>query len=134
MKRSALVPYTRTALEATEYAKTQGLVDQYHEGLLKAYWEHSQNLGDRAVLISVAEEVGLDKEGLAHALDARSFELTVEEQVQLAYQIGINAIPAYIVGKYLFLGAQPYNFMKAVVERVIKERVEGEPDPPLFVK
>ena len=126
MKRSERTPYTRLALEATEYSKTQGLVDQYHEALLKAYWEHSQNLGDTEVLLSIAKEVSLNQDGLAQALETRSFEQTVLEQVQLANEIGINAIPAYIVGKYLFFGAQPYSFMKSVVERVLRERAEGE--------
>lgn len=126
MKRAPIVPYTRPAMEANEYAKSQGKFAAFHVALFKAYWEEGKNLGDPAVLQGVAQQVGLDPEGLNHALQDRRYANEVEEQVEYARHIGITGIPAFTIGRYLFMGAQPYDFFKMVVERVIQEQTAAE--------
>ncbi|MBI4497633.1 MAG: DsbA family protein [Chloroflexi bacterium] len=123
MRRAPKTSYTRPALEATEYAKQHGRLDAFHKLLLKAYWEDGQDLEDRAVLRAAAEAVGLDPEDLERHLNAGTYGDAVEEQMDEAQQLGITGIPAFIVGeKYLFMGAQPYEFFKMVVERAIQEQ------------
>ena len=122
MNRAGLVPFTRPAMEAGEYAKSQERFDQFHKAAFKAYWEEGENLGDLGVLQRVAERVSLDPEGLARALRDHQYTGVVEEQVEFARKIGISGIPAFIVDRYLVVGAQPYDFFKMVVDRVLQER------------
>ena len=126
MRRSSIIPYTRPAMAATEYAKEQGLFDPYHRGLFKAYWEDGKNLGDKTVLLDTAESAGLDRKELASALETGKYDQEVESQVRFAHEAGITGIPAFIVdNKYLFTGAQPYPVFKQVMDTVIEERGGG---------
>ena len=125
MRRAPLVPHTRPAMEANEFAKEQGKFDPYHRALFKDYWEEGKNLGDPAVLQQAGERVGLDPAALGQALQEGRYRDAVEEQVQFARSVGITGIPAFIVDHYLFMGAQPYAFFKQVMDRVLEERAAG---------
>jgi predicted DsbA family dithiol-disulfide isomerase len=46
----------------------------------------------------------------------------IDENRQVATSAGINAIPAHIFGRrYLVMGAQPYEVLKQVVDRLTSE-------------
>ena len=122
MKRAPITPYTRPAMELGEYAKEQGAFDAYHSLTLKAYWEHGQNLGDYPVLQGLAEQAGMDPAAALVAVKERQYAQVVEDQVQFARSVGISGIPAYIIDRYLVVGAQPYDLFKEVAERVLQER------------
>ncbi len=109
------------ALEATEYAKEQGQFFPFHEGLYKAYWEEGKDLGDLAVIEEVAGHCGLDKAELHQRLESRHYEKTVMGDFQEATNLGIHGIPAFLVGKYFFTGARPYQDFQAVLERVLTD-------------
>lgn len=121
MRRAPVVPFTRPVFEAAEYAKAQGRFDEFHWAAFKAYWEDGKNLGDTAALKEIAYGSGLDPEGLKSCLETNQYTKTVEEQIEEAHHYGITGIPAFIIGKYLFMGAQPYEFFQKVVEQVQKE-------------
>jgi len=112
-------------MEAGEFAKSKGLFDPYHRALFKAYWEAGRNLGETGVLLEQAERVGLDSRELATALEEGRYTETVEGQVQFAHSVGINGIPAFIIDRYLFTGAQPYPIFKQVMDKVLEEREAG---------
>lgn len=125
MRRSGIIPYTRPAMELGEYAKAQGAFDAYHKLALAAYWEDGKNLGDAAVLQDLGERAGLEPAGLRRALAERPYEGVVEESILFARQVGIRGIPAYIIDRYLVVGAQPYPVFEQVMERVLQEREQG---------
>ncbi len=123
MLRAPFTPYTRPAMQACEYAKTVGKFDELHLGLFKAYWERGANLGDMAVLKQEAAAAGLDADAMEQALATGVFAEQVQEQVDFAHRVGITGIPAFIVdGRYLLVGAQPYDTFKQVMARVLEER------------
>lgn len=124
MKRAPIVAYTRPAMQATEYAKSQGKFDEFHLALFKAYWEEGTNLGDIQALQKLGASVGLNAAELGTALQEGHYAQAVEDQVELAREIGITAIPAFIVGRYLFMGAQPYDFFKMVMERALEDQAK----------
>ena len=68
MKRPPLIPNTRNAHEATEFAKDAGRLLPFHRAVFRAYWEREENIGDVDVLCRVAEECGIDADGLREAL------------------------------------------------------------------
>jgi len=35
---------------------------------------------------------------------------------------GVNAVPTFLAGKYLIVGAQPYEELKRLIEHVLKEQ------------
>ena len=127
MNRAPKTSYTRPALEATEYARAHGDVEPFHGLLLKAYWEDGKDLEDPQVLRAAAEASGLEWLDMERSLKDGTYTENVDEQMEEAQHMGINGIPAFIVGnKYLIMGAQPYDYFKMVLDRVIQERENGE--------
>ncbi|MEE2656449.1 MAG: DsbA family protein, partial [Chloroflexota bacterium] len=110
MRRSPHTPYTVPALEATEHAKQNGIEIPFHHAVYRAYWERGENIEQLSVLQAAAVEVGLDPEKLGEALRQQTHSDTVQQQYQEALSHGIEGIPAFSIGKYLFTGAQPYDF------------------------
>ena len=123
MRRSPHTPYTGPALEATEFAKAMGLEMPFHHAVFRAYWERGEDIEKTEVLAAVAEEVGLYPRKLEEALHNHTYAEAVQESYQQAISYGINGIPAFTIGRYLFTGAHPYDFFKQVVERVLSEGV-----------
>ena len=119
MRRPPVTSYTMYALEATEYAKEQGLWDPYHRGLYRAFWEHGQDLDDMDVLQGVAEECGLDWPEMKRRLESRYYEESVTTQFQEAVQLGIRGIPAFLIDNILFTGARPYEVFQGVMGKVL---------------
>ena len=119
MNRPALTPSTRLALEATEYAKVHGVGEEFHMAAYEAYWREGMDLGNVENLKSIGEGVGLDSNDLSQHLEDRTHRESVEHQYQEALGAGVTGIPAYVLGKLFFTGAQPYELFKQVAERAL---------------
>jgi predicted DsbA family dithiol-disulfide isomerase len=117
MKRSPIVPNSRLSFEASEFAKDKGLFSEFHSACYKAFWENGVNLGDTHILRGLAEEVGLDPDELQVHLDQGTYNKQTRDQYDEALKLGIRAIPSFIIGPYLFSGAQPYEFFQEVAKR-----------------
>src|SRR5206468_9730353 len=55
---------SRPALQAAEYARSEGRFEPMHRELFKAYWDEGRDVSDLGVLDDVATRVGLDVEGM----------------------------------------------------------------------
>ena len=121
MRQPPLVSYTKYALEATEYAKEHGKFFSFHNGLYEAYWAEGRDLGDIDVLLEVAGASGLNTNELGERLESRHYEDSVMTEFQEAKSLGISGIPAFIIGKYLFTGARPYQDFQAVMNRALAD-------------
>src|SRR3989475_8359743 len=73
MKRPSLVPNTRRAHEATEFAKEAGRLLPFPRAVFRAYWEAEKNIGDTEVLCRIGAECNLDAAELRAALEAGRF-------------------------------------------------------------
>lgn len=122
MKRTPKTSYTIPALEATEYAKDVGLVEPFHLNMFKAYWEHGLDIEQMDVIRQVAEESGIAWPDMEKALIERRYEEQVEHSMEEAVQLGITAIPAFIMGNRGFLGAQPYSTFLQLLDITVKEQ------------
>ena len=121
MRRPSIVSYTRYALEATEYAKEQGRFDPFHRELYRAYWEDGADLGDLGVIKEAADGCGLDSDELLGRLESRYYEEPVLDQYQEGRELGIQGIPAFLIGNVLFTGARPYKVFEAVMGKVLED-------------
>ena len=122
MRRSPLTPNSRPALEATEFAKEKGRFDEFHQITMKAYWEECRNIGDTAVLRELVEAAALDWDEFSHHLKKKTYSPRIEQQSAEAHSIGVTGIPAYIIDRYFFMGAQPYPLFQRVMEQVLSEQ------------
>lgn len=122
MKRTPKTSYTIPSLEATEYAKEVGRDEPFHQNVFKAYWEDGLDIELPEVLRKVAEQSGIEWNGMEQALKDRRFQIPVEESMEEAVQMGINAIPAFIMGNRGFMGAQPYEIFTRLLDITIQEQ------------
>ena len=123
MKRPALIPNTRKAHEATEFAKDAGLLLPFHRAVFHAYWEREDNIGDIDILCRVAEECGIDAGGLREAILDGRYASDVEEQIAWARAAGITGVPTFINDeRFALVGAQDYEVFRDVAKRVIRSR------------
>jgi predicted DsbA family dithiol-disulfide isomerase len=120
--------YSHLALEAAEFA-FQYSQDPwgFHRRLFKAYFEELKNIGDIEVLVSLAEECGIDGKSLRAALDERRYEAQVDEGIAWSRSIGVTAIPTFVFNERLgMVGAQELPAFREMMQRA------GNPpkDPP----
>jgi predicted DsbA family dithiol-disulfide isomerase len=113
---------SRRALGAEEFARDHGKFEAMHHALFKAHWEGTARLEDVEDLVRVGEAVGLDGAELRQAIHENRYAGVIDENRRAASSVGIDAIPAHIFDRrYLVLGAQPYEVLKQVVDRVTSE-------------
>jgi predicted DsbA family dithiol-disulfide isomerase len=109
----------------TELARDHDLHRPVHTRLMRAYWSEGADLGDDGVLLDIVAEVGLDRDEAAEAIAGGRYSDRVAASTQEANRIGINAIPAFVLGRRLLvLGAQPEELFEQAVAQL-----GSEPEP-----
>ena len=117
MKRPDRVINSRLALSTAEFARDHGKYDEVRVALTKAHWEGTAQLDHVEDLRRVVAESGLDPDVLERELDAGRYEALLDQHRADAESVGINAIPAHIVGqRYLLVGPQPYDAFIEVLD------------------
>jgi predicted DsbA family dithiol-disulfide isomerase len=126
MESRDVIINSRRALGAAEFARTQGKFDEMHHALFKAHWERTARLEEVDDLLEVGATVGLDREALREAIDSGRFEPVINDTRAEAESVGINAIPAHVFGgRYLVVGAQPYEVFEQVLAKLREEATAG---------
>jgi predicted DsbA family dithiol-disulfide isomerase len=130
LKRRDRMINSRLALSTAEFAREHGKYDEVRIALTQAHWDRTAELDRVADLKRVAAEAGLDPGELERALDAGRYEAVLDRHREEAESVGINAIPAHIVGqRYLLMGAQPYEAFIEVLDSVSADASGEERSP-----
>jgi len=129
MKRRDRRINTRLALSTAEFARERGKYDEVRVALMKAHWEATADLDRPEDLQRIAAGAGLDPADLQRGLDEGRYEALLDRYREGAMSMGINAIPAHIVGqRYLLLGAQPYEAFIEVLDKLLADESTAEGD------
>lgn len=113
---------SRPALIGEKYAQAQGVGKKYHDAIMKVYWQEAGSIDDLQLLQKQAVSVGLDGAQFRAALTKPEYNAAVDTDIALAREYGLDAVPALIFGgKFLVMGAQPYEVLKRAVEQAKKE-------------
>lgn len=119
MKRRDRSINTRLALSTAEFARECGKYDEVRVALMKAHWEATADLDRVEDLQRIAAGAGLEPADLKRALDEGRYEALLDRYREEAMSMGINAIPAHIVGRrYLLVGAQPYEAFIELLDKL----------------
>jgi predicted DsbA family dithiol-disulfide isomerase len=124
MRRSPIVPNSTLSFIASEFAKTKGLFEPFHKICYTAFWEDGVNLGDISVLQDLGQKAGIDPIEMKICLESGQFKSQTENQYREALSLGVTGIPSFVMGRYFFSGAQPYEFFRHVADLVLKEQVK----------
>ena len=75
--------------------------------LFKAYFEEGRNVGDRVVLLDIAESCGMDRSVVTALFSAGADVDSVKEEIGMARDMGVTGVPCFIIdNKYAVMGAQ----------------------------
>jgi predicted DsbA family dithiol-disulfide isomerase len=109
------------AHQAAEYAAGHApweVQHAFHRRMFRAYFEDLEDVGDRAVILRVAGEAGLDTGELAEALESGAYEQQVEDGLAFARSAGISSVPTFIFEeRYALVGAQPGEVFEHLLQR-----------------
>jgi len=122
MRLPRVFPRTRRTHEAAHWSRSAGRFDEFHQALLAAYFERGEDIGGIDVLVGVAQTLSpaLPDNGAAlrKALVSREFEQHVIDDEELAKEMDVGSVPAFIAnGRYGVIGVQPVDVLRDLVER-----------------
>jgi predicted DsbA family dithiol-disulfide isomerase len=111
---------TRLAQELAKWAEAQGAGEAFHRAVFKAYFVDGRNIGSIDELAAIADKLRLSTESARNALASRIYRYAVDADWAQASQMGITAVPTFVMGRGKITGAQPYD----VLEKLLRENFE----------
>jgi predicted DsbA family dithiol-disulfide isomerase len=113
---------TFDAHRLTMFAKTQGLMKEMTDRILRAHFTESKHIGDHQTLTDLAVEVGLNREAVEKMLASDEMADAVRADEQTAKQYRITGVPFFLINnKYALTGAQPTETFVQALEKIISE-------------
>jgi predicted DsbA family dithiol-disulfide isomerase len=118
---------SRLAQELSKWAEEKGKGDEIHDALFRAYFVDVKNIGKVEPLAEIAHALGLPADEATEVLVSRKYKDAVDDDWRRCAAYGVTAVPTFLAGRYIMVGAQPYEELQGLVEHVMKEPVEGAP-------
>lgn len=116
MRLPPLQPRSRRAHEAAHWAREAGRFEEMNAAVFRAFFERGEDIGDAAVLASLAAGLGLDGEALRRALESRRFEPAVLADEREAEGLGVSGVPAFVADRKAALsGVQSVESLRRLV-------------------
>ena len=105
------------------WAELEGQQLALKQALFDAYFTQGQNPSDHALLVRVAQQVGLDPVQAQEVLASNRYAEEVRERERFYTDNGIHSVPAIIINdKHLISGGQPAD----VFERALRQIAAGD--------
>ena len=106
---------SRLAQELGKWADTQVDGQHIHDALFRAYFVDNVNLARVENLTDIAHRAGLPPEEARQVLVERQFRAAVDADWQRAADLGITAVPTFVISGRGLVGAQPYEQLATYV-------------------
>ena len=115
---------SRLSQELGKWADTQPGGEAFHDAMFRAYFVEARDISQPAVLLEIAEQVGLPAAGAREVLEKRSFKEAVDQDWALSRRYGITGVPTFVAGGRGVVGAQPYEMLERLVKQAASEEDE----------
>jgi predicted DsbA family dithiol-disulfide isomerase len=106
---------TRHAQEMAKWSEAQGGGEAFHRAVFKAYFADGKNISAVDELVKIADGLGLSGEAARKALFSGAYKDAVDADWNRASQMGITAVPTFVMGQGRITGAQPYDVLEKFV-------------------
>ncbi len=114
---------SRLAQELAKWAEAKGKGDEFHDAVFRAYFVDGRNIAQIDVLAGLAQEAGLSADEARIIVRERSFREAVDADWMRSHQMGITAVPTFVMGREAVVGAQPYEVLEQfLVQNQVKRR------------
>jgi len=111
---------TYNAHQAVEYAKTEGVADQFIEILYRALWERGEEINNPAVLKKLAAGVIHDIDAMYDAIKTKRFKHKIVGFDDDAYANGVYNVPTFFIGGDRY-AEQPYAVLREATRKARDE-------------
>ena len=93
--------------------------------LFTAHFNQRRRIGERVVLLDIAEETGFNRAAAESALDSEEIARKTRAEERAAWDLNISGVPAMVLaGKFLIPGAQPPEAYVDALRRVAEKTAE----------
>ena len=114
---------SRLAQELGKWAESKGEGKAYHHAVFRAYFAEGRNIGKHSELVALADSLSLPAEEARKVLEQRSFKNLVDADWQRCYSMGVHAVPTFLVGGQVLVGAVPYETLeKLLIDNGVPKR------------
>jgi len=121
-----VIPKSRRALEAAEYAREQGRHPDFHRGVFRRFYGEGQNLHSWETLRSAAVEAGLDPDEMQEKTARGIYSAFVTQQMYRLASYGGRGVPFYVFeNKYAVVGLRPFSAFQEVMAALQEEQASG---------
>ena len=103
---------SRLAQEMGKWAEAKGKGDEFHEAVFRAYFVDGKNIGKVDVLANLAKSVGLPEKEASKVLHSGTFKDAVDSDWARSRELGITAVPTFVIDHHAVVGAQPYETLE----------------------
>lgn len=114
---------SRLSQELGKWADTQPAGEAFHDAMFRAYFVEARDISQPAVLLEIAQSVGLPIDAAREVLEKRTYRAAVDADWKLSREYGITGVPTFVVGRRGVVGAQPYEALEQLVTKV---KAEGD--------
>ncbi|WP_047986493.1 DsbA family oxidoreductase [Ornithinibacillus californiensis] len=113
---------TTDAHRVFQYAKEQGLGNEFFKRFYAAHFSEGEVISDVDTIVRLAEEVGLDGAKVRNILGSEENADKVNQEISEARTVGVQGVPFFVINnKYAVSGAQPVEQFEYVLNQVWEE-------------
>lgn len=125
----SFVPRTSDPLQAALFARDLGEEPfrRLHGALFRALFAEGRNVGRRGTVLEVAEEAGVDREGLERALEDERYADELRQVRAETERYDIDGTPTALFGRFKVVGAAPVDVMGEAADRAAEDESGAEP-------
>ncbi|HWP92177.1 MAG TPA: DsbA family protein [Thermodesulfobacteriota bacterium] len=120
VKSNSFISNSHLALESSEFAKEKGVFGSFHKKVFEAYFMEGRNIGDKSVILDIAQGLRLDPDDLSSSLDEHRYHGRLLEVRMEKTRLGVIGTPTFIVGKRQLAGLPSYDVLRQFVEPIMK--------------
>ncbi len=107
------------AAEAAECAGDQNKFWEYHDYLFSHQNGENQGAFSKDNLKGFAADMGLDTAAFNTCMDSGKYTQFVQDQTNIAHQLGVQSTPTFAVNGQPVVGAQTFDSFKTTIESLL---------------